>query len=183
MPVELEPREFTMVRFDADELRAIVETLVVDLGLDRDAVVRVEVDERRPTGDIELASIDPVVCRVQSGALENPQRLRELNPAGSREVIGRLLLEARDRLDPEFGAPPLDAAVPMPVRVSWDTYLVGRLVRLGGRDQQARRRYHFRSRHGFTDAADAAFDRLWAAEALRYDDLVAISDASREVVG
>ena len=31
--------------------------------------------------------------------------------------------------------------------------------------------YQFRNRYGFTDAADAAFDRLWSAEALTWADL------------
>ena len=53
---------------------------------------------------------------------------------------------------------------------------VGRLARLGYPPQRQRRLYHFRNRHGFTDAADAAFDRLWAADGLTWAEIVAISD-------
>ena len=39
-------------------------------------------------------------------------------------MIGRLLMEARDRLDPAFGAPPLEQAVDIARQVAWDVYLV-----------------------------------------------------------
>ena len=58
--------------------------------------------------------------------------------------------------------------------VAWDTYAVGRCERLGWRVQKERRRYHFRIRHGFTDVADEAFDRLWAADGLTWADLQAV---------
>ena len=42
---------------------------------------------------------------------------------------------------------------------------MGRLERLGYDVRpRSRRLYHFRNRHGFTDVADNAFKRLWAAE-------------------
>ncbi len=177
-----------MVRFDAAEIRAIVEGLVDQVGLPDGASVVVEVDERTPTGALELRSLDPVLCFAESGALEHPQHLRELHPEGTHEGIGRLLFEAGDRLDPAFEAPPFGDEVPLRIRVAWDTYIVGRLVRLGGREQRARRLYHYRSRHGFHDGADAGFDALWTADALTYPQIVAISTrsrdaASREVVG
>jgi hypothetical protein len=56
---------------------------------------------------------------------------------------------------------------------------VGRLGRLGYRVHEQRWRYNFRNRHGFTDQADAAFDRIWAADALTWSDLTALSDGAR----
>ena len=35
--------------------------------------------------------------------------------------------------------------------------------------------YAFRNRHGFTDAADAAFDQLWTADDLTWDGITALS--------
>jgi hypothetical protein len=166
------------VKFDADEVRAIVERLVTDVGLPADVSIVVEVDERTPTGSIELRGLDPVHCFAESGALEHPQHNRRLNPDGTREAIGRLLFEASDRFDPKFGAPPLGDDITLGVRVAWDTYIVGRLVRLGGREQRARRLYHYRSRHGFHDGADAGFDRLWNAERLTFAEITAISAGS-----
>jgi len=37
-------------------------------------------------------------------------------------------------------------------------------------------------RHGFSDAADAAFDRIWTADDLDWAALIAISDGARAVV-
>ena len=55
---------------------------------------------------------------------------------------------------------------------------IGRLVRLGFKhyDNRQRRLYHFRNRHGFTDAADEAFKRLWTADDLTWSDIAALSE-------
>ena len=80
-----------------------------------------------------------------------------------------MLFRVRDRLDPAFGTvPPTDDEIPLSHSVSWDVYCVARLAKLGYRSQRQRRLYHFRNRHGFTDVADAAFDRVWAAPTMTY---------------
>ena len=97
--------------------------------------------------------------------------------------MGRVLFQAGDRLDPDFGAPSFDDDLPMHHSVAWDIYAVARLARLGYRSQRQRRLYHFRNRHGFTDVADAAFERVWTEDGLTWSDLVTISDealAARE---
>ena len=67
----------------------------------------------------------------------------------------------------------------MATRVAWDVYVIGRLVRLGTRNQVQRRRYQFRNQHGFDDDADAAFDQLWNAESLTFAEIRRISTAAR----
>lgn len=176
MTVTVEPAEFRFVRYDASEIAELVTRLAEKLGLGG-ATIEVEVNERSPFGTAELRSIDPIRIAVESGALEHPRVPRTLSPEGVIDVLGRLLLEARDRLDPAFGAPPLGEPVALNHRVAWDTYCMGRLAAVGHRSQPQRRRYHFRIRHGFTDAADDAFDRLWSAERLSWSEVVAISDA------
>ena len=47
-------------------------------------------------------------------------------------------------------------------------------ARAGWAPQKQRRIYHFRNRHGFTDEADQAFNRLWSADGLTWDELEAI---------
>lgn len=177
MTVTVSPSTFTMVHFDHDELVELVEAMATAAGLQAD--VDLIVNERTPLGGLELRSIDPVVCYAESGALEDPKRIRYLSRPGAREAVGKLLLEARDRLDDQFGAPPLDQKVPSPYRVAWDTRLVGELVRLGGRDQQQRRRFSFRHQHGFTDRADSAFDRLWTSPDLTWAQITELSDDLR----
>ena len=66
-------------------------------------------------------------------------------------------------------------------RVAWDVYCIGRLVRLGFKHYDNRQRwlYHFRNRHGFTDAADDAFERLWTGDDLTWADITALSRRRR----
>ena len=179
MPVEVRPEEFSMVFFDATEIRGIVERLIADIGLPADLAVTVDIDETTPLGRSLLRSIDPVVLSLESGALEDPKRPRQLDEGGSIDVLGRLLLEVRDRLDPSFGVPPSEDDLSLAHSVAWQVYCVGRLGRLGHRVQRQRRLYQFRNRHGFTDAADLAFDRLWSGETLTWTEITGASDDAR----
>jgi hypothetical protein len=178
--VTVVPDTFTMVLYEAPAIAALTNKLIGAIGLPDDLDVRIEVDERTPLGRAVLASTDPVVITVESGALEDPKRPRQLSEDGSADVLGRLLFRLRDRLDPAFGDPGPDAQISLPHSTAWDCYSIGRLVRLGYRhyNNRQRRLYHFRNRHGFTDAADAAFDRLWTADTLTWADICALSDGA-----
>jgi len=179
MPVEIRPETFSMVFFEAEEIRALVDKLAAEIGLPADASITIDIDETTPMGHASLASADPIVLRLESGALEDPKRPRKLDPDGAADVIGRLLFAAHDRLDPAFGAPPAEDELTLPESVAWQVYCVARLGRLGHRTQRQRRLYQFRNRHGFTDAADAAFDHLWTAERLTWAEISATSDEAR----
>jgi hypothetical protein len=175
MPVEIRPSEFSMVFFDAAEIQGIVEKLVAEVGLPADISVTVEIDETTPMGRARVASLDPILITAESGALEDVKAPRQLSEVGTLDVIGKLLFSVRDRLNPAFGEPPADADLTLQESVAWEVYCVGRLGRLGHPVQRQRRLYQFRNRHGFTDAADAAFDRLWTAEDLSWDEISSIS--------
>jgi hypothetical protein len=167
-----------MVSFEAPAIAAIAEKLIGDVGLPADLDLRIEVDERTPLGRAKVASVDPLVLTVESGALEDPKHPRHLSEDGSADVLGRLLFQVHDRLDPAFGDVPPDDEVPLPHSVAWDVYAIGRLVRLGYHNfnQRQRRLYHFRNRHGFTDVADEAFERLWTTDSLTWAEITALSD-------
>jgi hypothetical protein len=175
MPVEVRPETFSMVFFDADEIRAIVEKLVTQVGLPADLAVTIEIDETTPMGRARVASIDPLVITAESGALEDVKAPRRLSAEGTTDVIGKLLFSVRDRLDPAFGDPPSEDDLTLQESAAWEAYCVGRLGRLGIPVQRQRRLYQFRNRHGFTDAADAAFDALWTADELTWADITALS--------
>ena len=175
MPVEIRPSEFSMVFFDAAEIQGIVEKLVAEVGLPADVSVTVEIDETTPMGRARVASLDPIVITAESGALEDVKAPRKLSEVGTLDVIGKLLFSVRDRLNPAFGDPPADDDLTLQESVAWEVFCVGRLGRLGHPVQRQRRLYQFRNRHGFTDAADAAFDRLWTADDLTWDDISSIS--------
>ena len=178
MTVSVTPENFTLVSYDAGEIASIIEELVGAIGLPSDLDVSIEVDESTPLGRASVTSISPLVISVESGALEDPKRPRNLSRTGSADVLGRLMFRVRDRLDPAFGDPPADNELTLPQSVAWDAYCVGRLVRLGyiHYDNRQRRLYHFRNRHGFTDSADEAFERLWTADGLSWSDIASLSD-------
>ena len=176
MPVEVRPTEFSMVFFDAGEIRGIVEKLVAEIGLPEDLSVTVDIDETTPMGRARVESVDPVVISAESGALEDVKAPRRLSEVGTLDVIGKLLFSVRDRLDPAFGDPPDNDELTLQESVAWEVYCVGRLGRLGHPVQRQRRLYQFRNRHGFTDAADAAFVQLWEADDLTWPEIKAISE-------
>lgn len=176
--VTVSPQEFHFVRFDAARIEAVVTDVAKRVGLPGDAVVQVEIDESTPLGRARVTALDPITLSVEGGAFENPKRPRELSERATAEVAARLLFRARDRIDPTFGEPPADADLSLPQATAWDTYCVGRSARLGIEVFKPRRLYHFRSRHGFSDVADAAFERLWSADGLTWADLEAACAAT-----
>jgi hypothetical protein len=175
--VTITPDEFTFVFFDRAEIQAIVERLIGEVGLPAGIDVRVEVDETTPLGRAKLTSVEPVTITVESGALEDVKNPRHLNVEGTTDVLGRLLLQVRDRLDPAFGDPPPEDDLSLLESSAWQVYCVGRLHRLGHAAQRKRRLYQFRTRHGFNDVVDAAFERLWNGTDLTWPE---ISEASAQ---
>jgi hypothetical protein len=172
--VSVVPEEFHLVQFDAAEIASIVSELADRVGMgDRDIVV--EVDEKTPLGSSAVVSLDPITITVESGGFEDAKRLRHLSRESVEGTVGRHLMRTKDRLNPSFGDPPADDDMPIDLYTTWDIYAVGRLERLGFPSQRERRRYHFRIRHGFTDAADRVFDRLWTADDLTWADIQAAS--------
>ena len=170
--VVVTPTTYTYVFFDADAITAVASTLLDQVGLD--VALRVEVDETTPMGRARITSLEPLTIHAESGAFEDLKRPRQLSEGRTADVVGRLLLKAKDRMDPAFGEPPPDDALSLAQAVAWDVYAVGRLGRLGYPVQRQRRLYQFRNRHGFTDAADAAFERLWTADGLTWADIDAV---------
>lgn len=179
MPVTVEPSTFTMVDFDAARIAELTEELARKAGLGADAQIRIEVDETTPLGHTEVLSVEPVLhIRTESGSFEDPKRIRQFSEDAASDVLGRYLLRAADRRDPDFGAAPLDADLTVPQRTAWDVYAVGRLARMGYRVQRQRWLYAFRNRHGFTDEADSAFEQLWHGERLTWAEIDRLSEST-----
>ena len=171
--VTVTPETFTMVDYDGARIAALVSQVADDIGLPPDTQIRVDVDEHTPLGASSLASLDPIVIKVESGALEdakNPRHLSERNVIG---LSARLLFRAHDRSTPAFADAPADADLTPSQAVAWDVYSVGRTARLGYPSPRGRRLYHFRIRHGFSDKTDDVFERLWSGENLTWADIAA----------
>jgi hypothetical protein len=173
MTVSVTPSEFTMVMFDAPAIARVAEQLLERLDLQRD--LRIDVDETTPVARVVVQSTDPLVVTVESGAFEDSKRPRHLSELITATNLARVLLRVRDREHPGFEASRADADLTLAQAAAWDTYAIGRFGRLGYEVHQPRWRYNFRNRHGFSDAADQAFDQLWAATELTWAELEALS--------
>jgi hypothetical protein len=178
--VTVTPESFTLVHYEASAIEEVASRLMSDIGLPAELDLRIEVDEKTPLGRALVASVEPLVITVESGAVEDPKRPRQLSEPGAADVLGRLLFRVKDRLDPAFGDPEPDQGMSLARSTAWDVYAIGRLVRLGYHhyNNRQRRLYHFRNRHGFTDVADAAFERLWTADDLTWADICSLSDGA-----
>ncbi|MCP5025709.1 MAG: hypothetical protein GY929_05420 [Actinomycetia bacterium] len=179
MTVTVRPDEFRMVLFDPDLILDAVSQVVGQIGIEDDVVV--DIDEAFPTTVATVAGLGPIRLAVQGGAFEDTRYPRTVSLTQVADVAGRLLFEARDRLDPDFGAPPLDEDLPLHHRAAWDTHCAGRVARLGHKPMRQRRLYHFRNRHSFTDVADASFERLWASQGLSWAAIVDLSDRAHRI--
>ncbi|OWY62702.1 hypothetical protein B7486_57005 [cyanobacterium TDX16] len=177
--VTVTPETFTLVLFDAPTIARVVGEVADRLGVPADEQVSVEVDEESILGKTEVRGLDPITLWTQSGAIEDAKRPRQVSEAGVADSVGVLLVEALDRRDPAFGAPPLDEDLDIARFVAWQAHSSGRLAALGYPSQHDRRQYHFRNRHGFTDVADHAFARLWSPEPLTFAEIQQLSDEAR----
>jgi hypothetical protein len=182
--VTVTPEEWHFVEFDSAQIADVAAKLLDQVGIDRP--LQIDVDETTPLGRASLASIDPLVVKVESGAFEDPKRPRQLSERNVADVLGRMFFRVQDRLDPSFGEVPPDEDLSLSESTAWDAYAVGRLARLGYPAQRQRRLYYFRNRHGFSDVADAAFERLWTGDGLTWADILAACEetaVTRTTVG
>jgi hypothetical protein len=172
--VNVTPQEFHFVKYDAGRIAELTSTLADQIGLPADLVIELDIDEATPAARVRTESLDPVKLHLEGGALEDPTAPRTLSDRLSADAIGRLLLRVKDRLEGGFADAPPDGELSLAQQTAWDTYSMGRLERLGYDVRPQRRLYHFRNRHGFTDVADQAFKRLWAADGLTWADIEAV---------
>lgn len=169
--ITVEPTEWKFVLFETDRIVSVASKIADEIGIT--VPIRIEVDETTPLGRVSVDSLEPVVVKAESGAFEDPKAPRKLSERSVADVLGRLFFRIKDRLDPAFGEAPPDADLTLPESTAWDAYAVGRASRMGYPASRQRRLYHFRNRHGFTDTADAVFDRLWNADGLAWADIQA----------
>jgi len=181
MAVTVTPQEFTFVSFDAGAIESLLADLLDRLGMG-DRALRVDVNEASPVVRISAHDGDPIVIQADSGAFEEPRRPRSLSDDNVITNAGRVLLRLRDRSDGSFAEAPGEDDLSLAEMAAWDTYSVGRIGRLGYHVHQPRWRYNFRNRHGFSDATDAAFDRIWGADRLTWSELSALSQGAAATV-
>ena len=172
--VVVAPEQFTFVKYDAGEIAEVVTDLAQRIGLVNP--IRVVVDETTPlaamSSTVDGTSSDAsITIHVESGALEDTKHFTNFNRHHAELSLGRMLLRAHDRLRPDFADAPNDESLSLQEEAAWNTYVNGRLTRLGVEGNRQRWRYNFRNRFGFSDAVDARFDALWNADDLGWSDL------------
>jgi len=184
MPITVTPETFSYVSFDAALIHRIADEIAGSIGLG-DMPITIEVDETTPLArtviSIDDGVHDGIYIRADSGAFEDTRKPRQQSETATATSLGRVLLRAADRLTGGFGEAPSDDQLSLPQISAWETYCIGRLERLGIPVNRQRWLYNFRNRHGFTDAADGAFEQLWQSDALTWGSLCAISDSARAV--
>jgi hypothetical protein len=177
MAVTVTPETFNYVSFDSELIRSIAAGLLGALGMSDQTVV-IDVDETTPLARISCTLHDGIHIHADSGAFEDTRKPRQQSETATATSLGRVLLRARDRQIGGFGEAPADNELTLAQIAAWETYSVGRLQHLGVPTNQQRWRYNFRNRHGFTDAADAAFEKVWQSNGLTWGELNAISAAA-----
>jgi hypothetical protein len=175
--VTVTPDPFTLVPFDAAVIGAIVEDVaaVVEFPLDVDIVLEVDEELFPPlTGHMSDVVDGKAVLWVSAANLESTQLRRTFAPEQARVDLAVMLLRAKDRLSDDFADAPGDRELERGPRAAWDVFAIGRAERLGFKIRRPRELYGFRLQHGFTDVADAAFERSWHAPSMTYAGVLEI---------
>ena len=161
------PDPFTLIAYDAKEIAAIVDDAAALVGVDPSVDIKVEVDEElfAPLVGHTSDVVDGCVkLWISGGNLEDNRRPRTFSSAQARRDFSLAMLRAKDRLSEEYADAPPDGDLSRGERAAWDVYTAGRAARLGIPVRRQAQLYDYRMQHGFTDVADAAFERLWNAD-------------------
>jgi hypothetical protein len=172
--VKVIPERFTLIDYDAAEIAAMVEDVVALVGFPPNMNIELTVDEElfAPLTGHMSDLVDGQARLWISGAnFEDKKAPQHFAPQQARDDLVVMMLRANDRLSEAFAAAPADAEITRAERAAWDVYANGRAQRLSVNVREQALRYEYRLQHGFTDVADAAFDRLFAAESMTWDGI------------
>jgi hypothetical protein len=172
--VRVTPDPFTLIAYDVAEITAIVEDAAALVGVPSDVDIDLTVDEElfAPlTGHMSDAVDGRAELWISGANFEDSRRPRHFSAEQARRDLAIMLLRAKDRLSDDFAAAPSEGELTRAERAAWDVYAVGRAERLGITVRRQKQLYDYRLQHGFTDVADAAFDRLWNAQMMTWDGI------------
>jgi hypothetical protein len=172
--ITVTPNPFTLVPYDVEEITALIEEAAALAGISSGVDISLTVDEElfAPlTGHMSDVVDGRVVLWISGGNFEDNKRPCRFSAAQARVDLSVMMLRAHDRLSGDFAAAPPDAQLSRGERAAWDTYAVGRARRLGLDMRRPKQLYDFRLQHGFTDVADAAFERCWDAEHVTWEGI------------
>jgi len=167
LSITVSPDPFTLIDYDAQTIATIVEDCAALVGLPSNVDIDLFVDEELFAPLVgHTTDVDNGVVKlwISGGNLEDNKRPRTFSADQARRDFTFMLLRAKDRLSDDYASAPPEGDMERGERAAWDTYAVGRVSRLGIPVRHQAQLYDFRLQHGFTDVADAAFERLWNAE-------------------
>jgi hypothetical protein len=169
--VTVTPDPFTLIPFDAPTIASLVEDVAALVEFPPGVEIDVAVDEELfppLTGHMTDVVDGRASLWISAANLEDTRQPRTFAPEQARSDFAVMLLRAKDRLSEDFADAPADRELTRGERVAWDIYAIGRAERLGMEARRQRELYDFRLQHGFTDVADAAFERCWNAPTMTY---------------
>jgi hypothetical protein len=172
--IRVSPDPFTLIAYDVAEITALVEDAAALVGFPADVDIELEVDEElfAPlTGHMSDASDGRANLWISGANFEDSRRPRHFSADQARHDLVIMLLRAKDRLSGDFASAPPEGELTRSERAAWDVYAVGRAERLGLLVRRQKQLYDYRLQHGFTDVADAAFERLWNAQTMTWDGI------------
>jgi hypothetical protein len=172
--ITITPDPFTLVPYDVAEIRALLEdaAAIAEIPPGVDIVLNVDEELFAPlTGHMSDVVDGQVVLWISGGNFEDNKRPTHFSADQARVDLAVMMLRATDRLSDDFAAAPPDAQLARGERAAWDTYAAGRALRRGLAVRRPRQLYDFRLQHGFTDVADAAFDRCWNSDGITWEGI------------
>jgi hypothetical protein len=162
--VTVTPDPFTLIDYDPAVIAGIVEDIAAMIELPTDVDIQIDVDEElfAPlVGHMTDVVDGRIVVWISGANFEDNRRPRVFSDTQARRDLTPALLRAKDRLSEDFADAPPDAELTRAERAAWDVYAVGRSGRLGLPVRHQAQLYEYRLQLGFSDTADAAFERLW----------------------
>jgi hypothetical protein len=172
--VHIRPEKFELVPYDADEITAIVEDVAALIGFPSGAGIDVDVDEElfAPlVGHMSDAADGRARVWISGANFEDKKKPRHFSASQARDDLTIALLRAKDRLSDDFAAAPPDGEISRAERAAWDVWAHGRAAKVGVPVRRQALLYEYRLQHGFTDVADAAFERLFSADTMTWDGI------------
>lgn len=177
--ITVSPVSFTKVEFSTEEILGVAAEVMGRIdALPDDLAVELVIDEDQPTTRMAITSLAPLVFALDSGALEDTRHPRNFGVEMASVSLASLFVEYLDRTNEAFGAPEVGEPSDFVEKIAWSAYTHGRVQRLGYRIHKPKHLYNFRNRHGFSDAADQAFEALWAATDLTWAEIQALCPAT-----
>ena len=127
--ITVTPDPFTLVPYDAAEIRDLLEHAVAQAGIDPSVDIELSVDEElfAPlTGHMSDVVDGRLVLWISGANFEDNKRPCHFSADQARTDLAVMALRAADRLSGDFADAPPDAQLERGTRAAWDAYASGR---------------------------------------------------------